>query len=71
MQITSGSLDLALHGVFTTAIGAAVYYLRHISRLLTMLRDFPPHRHEPGGNIAYPYDYRPTPLGKLNGEAKY
>lgn len=41
-----------------------------VNRLTTVLRDYPPHRHEPGGVVVYPYDYQPAPTGRLNGGNK-
>lgn len=41
-----------------------------VNRLTSVLRDYPPHRHEPGGVVTYPYDYQPVPAGKLNGGGK-
>lgn len=41
-----------------------------VNRMTSVLRDYPPHRHESGGVVSYPYDYPPAPAGRLNGGGK-
>ena len=65
------SYDLAFHaGEFLVLIGVAWRVIRAANRIESVMRDYPPHRHEPGGVVVYPYDYQPTPAGKLNGGVK-
>lgn len=71
MQINSETLDLAVHAIEALSIvGVGLGGIRKLNHLIDLFRDFPPHRHIPGGIVMYPDGYEPPALGKMNGEAK-
>ncbi|MGH9735416.1 MAG: hypothetical protein ACRD8A_12610 [Candidatus Acidiferrales bacterium] len=58
--------DLAFHAVEISVLlfGVAVPILRSSSRVMNVLRDFPPHRHI-GNRILFPSGYEPSEEVKL------
>ena len=71
MQITHDNLDLAVHAVEALSIlGVGLGGILKLNHLISLFKDFPPHRHLPNGWVSYPDGYEPPELGKLNGEAK-
>lgn len=71
MQLNPESLDLAVHAIEALSIVVVgLGGIRKLNHLIDLFRDFPPHRHLPGGFVIYPDGYEPPALGKMNGEAK-
>lgn len=58
MQI-KGILDI-VHGIFDSGALAFIAFVGwKVLRFFSLLRDFPPHRHDED-RIIYPFDYEPT-----------
>ena len=69
--MTLESFDLAVHAVEAASIVLiGLGGLRKLNHLIELFKDFPPHRHVPGGIVLYPDGYPPPSVGKLNGEYK-
>ena len=50
--------DPTLHALTVMLLGAGVAYLRRVARLVSIFRDYQPHKHV-GDSIVYPPDYAP------------
>lgn len=60
MQVDTQNILTVLHGIFdSTALGFITFVGWKVLRFFSLLRDFPPHRHE-DDRIIYPFDYEPT-----------
>ena len=59
--------DLTFHAVEIVVLlfGVAVPIVRSSSRVANVLRDYPPHKHHPGGIISYPPGYAPGKTEKI------
>ena len=56
------SADNILHIIEIIFIGAPIWW--GVFRLASILKDFPPHRHD-NGNILYPKGYEPSAIQTL------
>ena len=57
-------MHLISAGIELVAVLGIVGYIRKLTRLVSLLEDYPPHRHV-SGEIAYPPAYPPGKLEKL------
>ena len=61
------TLDLTIHAAEAlTILGVGIAALRKLDRILSILEDYPPHRHV-NGKVIYPKNYEPSPVGRLDG----
>jgi hypothetical protein len=59
------ALDTTVHiGEALSIIGVGLAALRKLDRILSILQDFPPHKHI-NGKIVYPKDYAPGVIQEL------
>jgi len=59
------NVDLTIHiGEFLTLCYVAYRVVKALSRVESLLRDFPPHRHV-NGSVIYPEGFEPTAVQKL------
>ena len=69
MQLIPRDVDTAVHALDILVLLGVGRYLQNLNRLVNLMHDYPPHRHD-NGHLIFPYGYEPTKVGKMNGEAK-